>query len=172
MMGRWAAQKGPGKAFLSLTGLGRAAVAVMPRQLAAASLPAVRGDEASHAIAELEAGRPVATVSPARQSIFRPSGKPYLISWFASDPFPKIARLAQPSRILQGTMDTQVGVIDADLLSAASPKRKLLMIAGMNRLFKATAASAESPQKAHTAPTLPALQGLIYGVVGFIAAHP
>ena len=74
--------------------------------------------------------------------------------------------------ITQGTLDAQVPAGDAQLLAKAQPKGKLLMVEGMNHVFKRAAADPASQQKSYGDPTLPVAPELIDGIAAFVKSVP
>jgi fermentation-respiration switch protein FrsA (DUF1100 family) len=95
-----------------------------------------------------------------------------MISWLRVDPQVEIARLTIPVLIVQGTLDGQVMVSDAQLLSKAQPKAKLVMIEGMNHVFKQVPADQASQQKSYSDPSIPDAPELIEGVATFVKSVP
>jgi hypothetical protein len=128
--------------------------------------------EASNALDTLLAGHTVANPPQALAALFRPSVQPYLISWFRVNPQTEIARLRMPVLIVQGTLDAQVPESDAKLLAAAQPKAKLLVIQGMNHMFKQVPADAESQRNSYGDPSIPDAPELIDGIASFVKSVP
>ncbi len=124
LIGMLAAQQAPVAAFVSLAGVARPADSLIMEQLR--EQPAAIREEAQAIFTELRQGRTVATVSPALQSLFRPSVQPYLISWIQYNPSAIIAELQTPVLIVQGTTDVQVPEAEAQRLAAAQPQAELL----------------------------------------------
>lgn len=134
-IGVLAAAKNPKvAAVITLAGSGRRPADVIRAQLGAQSQQLL--DMCEPIIKSLEKGSMVDEVSPVLFFLFRPSVQPYLISWFATDPTAEIAHLQVPVLIVQGDMDLQTLVEDADLLAKALPKASKVIIKGMNHVFK------------------------------------
>jgi pimeloyl-ACP methyl ester carboxylesterase len=111
---------------------GRTLGDVLRAQLAAVPEPqrtAIYG-----AIASLEAGHGVQASD--RDALFRPSVQPYLMSEIALDPAALLKALAIPVLILQGDADVQITPADANLLAAARPDAKLVILNGVDHELK------------------------------------
>jgi hypothetical protein len=106
---------------------------------------------------KLKKGDTIANVPNSLQGFFRPGIQPYLISWFKYDPRVEIKKLKIPVLIIQGDMDVQVSVYDAELLSKANPKTELKFIRYMNHVLKDTDTKDKTEQvtKVYTNPDLP-----------------
>lgn len=159
-------------AVVSLEGAGENAADLILTQLRANhNNPPELVAEAQKIVAELRAGRTVAQVSPVLNSLFRPSVQPYLISWFAYDPARQIAALKVPVLIVQGESDLQTGVRDAQLLKAAQPAARRLLVPGMNHVLKEVGNDMALNQKAYSDPSLPLAPGLLHPVAEFLKAN-
>jgi len=171
LIGMVAATKARADAYVSIAGLGRPASVVLLEQLQSnpANPPALI-EESKAILKELEAGRTVAKVSPLLAALFRPSVQPYLISWFRYDPAREIAKLTVPVLIIQGTTDIQVGVKESELLAAANPKAKQVLIEGMNHVLKVAPADPQANIATYSNPSLPLAPGLLDSMVAFIKA--
>lgn len=87
-------------------------------------------------IDRLKNGETISNVPPTLNALFRPSIQPYMISIMKYDPQKEIAKLSIPILILQGTTDIQVTAEHADILFAANPKAKKVIIEKMNHVLK------------------------------------
>ena len=101
-------------------------------------------------------------------SLFRPSIQPYLISWFKYDPQKEIKKLEKPVLIIQGTTDIQVSIEDAKKLSNANQKAKLIIIEGMNHIFKEAVLDRQKNVLTYSQPKLPIKKELVKVIVDFI----
>jgi len=123
------------KSFISIAGAGYPANEIIETQLAS------QPDEVQQNVARiddsLKAGKTVNEIPSYLMSLYRPSVQPYMISWFKYDPRNIIKTLTLPVLILQGDADIQVSVDDAKSLQTACPAAKMLIIKGMNHIFKA-----------------------------------
>lgn len=171
LLGMLAAQRAPVDGYVSIAGAGQPADRVLRGQLAR-QLPPDIGAAASAALDTLLAGHTVDNAPPSLASLFRPSVQPYMISWLRVDPQKEIARLRMPVLIVQGTLDAQVAPSDAELLAKSQPKAKLLMIDGMNHVFKRAAPTQAAQQASYSDPSLSAAPELIEGIASFVQGLP
>jgi len=167
LLGMLATQRGSADGYVSIAGAGRAADKVLREQLGK-QLPPDLLSFANKGLDGLLAGRTIDSVPPPLASLFRPSVQPYMISWLRVDPQVEIKRLGVPALIIQGTLDAQVPVGDAELLARAEPKAKLLMIEGMNHVFKRTAADQAAQRASYSDPNLPVAPELSEGIATFV----
>jgi pimeloyl-ACP methyl ester carboxylesterase len=171
LLGMLATQRGAADGYVSIAGAGRAADKILREQLAR-QLPPDLLSFSNTALDALLAGRTVDSVPPVLASLFRPSVQPYMISWLRVDPQVEITHLGVPALIAQGTLDAQVPVGDAQLLAKAEPKAKLLMIDGMNHVFKRAAPDQAAQQASYSDPNLPVAPELIDGIASFVKSVP
>lgn len=171
LLGMLAARHANADGYVSIAGAGRAADKILREQLGK-QLPPDLLAFSNKALDAMLAGHNVDSVPPPLAALFRPSVQPYMISWLRVDPQAEIARLNIPVLIVQGTLDAQVMVSDAQLLAKAQPKAKLLMIEGMNHVFKQVPADQASQQKSYIDPSIPDAPELIEGVATFVKSVP
>jgi uncharacterized protein len=167
LLGMLAARRAPVDGYISIAGAGRAADKVLRDQLAKQLPPALLA-EANSALDTLLAGHTVASPPQQLMALFRPSVQPYLISWLKVDPQVEIARLTIPVLIVQGTLDGQVPPSEARLLAAAQPKAALVLIDGMNHVFKRVPPDAAAQQGSYSDPTIPVAPELISSIATFV----
>jgi pimeloyl-ACP methyl ester carboxylesterase len=162
------AAEGPSDVHLvSVAGAGRPAGTILREQLAR-QLPPALLMQANAIIAELEAGREVASVPQPLDRLFPPSIQPYLIDWFQHDPAAIIKRLVNGPLVVQGTTDLQVAIQDAELLRAARPDAELLLVEGMNHVLKQVGGDLQAQRPSYGDPTLPLHPGLVEPIATFI----
>jgi pimeloyl-ACP methyl ester carboxylesterase len=166
LIGMVAAKRVKADAFVSLAGAGRSAPVVLREQLGK-NLTGELKEKALKAIADLEAGKPVADVPKELEALFRPSVQPYLLSWIKYDPAKEIVGVEAAVLIVQGTTDVQVTMEDAKKLKAAKPDATLLVLDDVNHVLK-TAKTPEEQRKAYTDPTVPLAPGLADKVAAFL----
>jgi alpha/beta superfamily hydrolase len=154
--------------FVSIAGAGQSAGKIIREQLKAQPLFVL--EQSSPILDELEKGNTVENVPQMLFSLFRPSVQPYMISWFKYDPQIEIAKLQKPILIVQGTTDIQVSVEDAKRLQAAKPSSKMIVIEGMNHIFKNADADRMKNFETYTQPELPVNTELIEAISNFILA--
>ncbi len=169
LIGMVAAEQSKVNGYISVSGSGRAADLLIKEQLAN-KLPQQLIDESDKILDSLKAGKTVSQVNPVLASLYRPSVQPYMISWIKFDPQKEIRKLKIPVLIVQGTTDLQVPVKDANLLSAAKPDAKLLIIEKMNHVLKESDLDQQKNMATYTNPVLPLKSGLTEELVSFIKA--
>ena len=152
--------------YISLAGAGRPISEVLKEQYENTA-PIIR-DSAHVVIDILASGKKIDTLSPWLYSIFRPQLQDYIISWMAIDPVKELAKYKNNSLIIQGTTDIQVAVKDAELLHAASDSSELVVIDGMNHIFKKAPADRILNKKTYNQPELPLHPDLIISIVNFL----
>jgi pimeloyl-ACP methyl ester carboxylesterase len=163
------AERLPTRGVISLEGAGRPIGQVLAEQLA----KQLAGDsqlltQANQILAALEAGMTVASVPSQLASVFDPSVQPYLISWMRYDPAAELAKLSGPVLIVQGTTDTQVDIMDANLLAAANPSADLVLVDGMCHVLKDAALDSASQTQAYTNPALPLDATMVSKLTAFV----
>ncbi|NQX97480.1 MAG: alpha/beta hydrolase [Flavobacteriales bacterium] len=117
---------------------------------------------------ELNNGKIVKNVSVELFSLFRPSIQPYFISWLKYDPAVEIAKLNIPVLIINGTTDIQVGVDNAEKLHEVSPTSELIIIEGMNHIFKEAPTDRDENIATYSDPKLKNVPQLNEAVVKFV----
>ncbi len=152
--------------FISIAGAGQAADMIIREQLKAQ--PAFVLEQSTPILDELLKGKTVDNVPQMLFSLFRPSVQPYMISWFKYDPQIEIAKLNKPTLIIQGTTDIQVSVDDAKRLLAAKPDSKLVIVEGMNHIFKNAEADRMKNFQTYSQPDLPLHAELVSAITMFI----
>jgi pimeloyl-ACP methyl ester carboxylesterase len=170
LLGILAAETAPVSGYVSLCGSGRPAYALIHDQLAA-GISADQLAQADAIMAKLRTGQLVPDVpqGPVFAQLFSASIQPYLISWFKYDPAVEIAKLRCPVLIVGGTADVQVPPHDAEILKAAAPRARLLIIDGMSHVLKHVAGTAQAQQiPAYTDPSLPLEPAVVTAIVALV----
>jgi len=152
--------------FVSIAGAGQAADLIIREQLKAQ--PQFILDQSTPILDELVKGNRVENVPQMLFSLFRPSVQPYMISWFKYDPQVEIAKLKKPTLIVQGTTDIQVSIEDAKRLHTAKPDAKLVVIEGMNHIFKNVEADRTNNIQTYNQPDLPVNIELVEAISSFV----
>lgn len=155
-------------AYVSIAGAGRSADKILKQQLE--KQPQKIKDLSFPIIDSLVEGKTVSNVDPMLFSLFRPSVQPYIISWFRYDPQAEIKKLNIPVLIVQGTNDIQVSTEDAQLLAKANAHAQLVLIEGMNHIFKTVQGDRNANIASYNNPDLPVSTGLIADITKFIRA--
>jgi uncharacterized protein len=158
LIGIMAAQNAEVDAVVSIAGAARSAAEVLREQLRP-QLPTTLWNESERILGSLTAGRTVDQVPPELQMLYRPSVQPYLISWLPINPAEEASQVNAPLLVVQGTTDIQVSVADARALNAARPGAQLVVIEGMNHIFKLVPADMTQPQASYSDPALPVAPG-------------
>lgn len=152
--------------FISLAGTGITADEIIKKQLA--TQPELIKEEVKLVFDKLKVGDTVGNVNPMLFSLFRPSVQPYMISWIKYNPVEEIAKLSVSTLIIQGTTDIQVSIEDAELLQKAQPKSKLVLIEGMNHVFKSAPLNQEENVATYSNPELKNVPQLADEIIQFI----
>lgn len=168
LIGMIAAQNENVSKIVSIAGAGQPADKIIRDQLKAQ--PPFVLEQASPVLDKLVKGDTVENIPPMLLSLFRPSVQPYMISWFKYDPQNEIAKLKKPVLIIQGTTDIQVGIDDAQKLKTAKPEAKLVLIDGMNHIFKNAEADRMKNIQTYNQPDVPLNDELVPVICSFINA--
>jgi len=152
-------------AFVSLAGAGRPIDVILKEQLAVQ----LKGKKkllraANEGISKLKQGKLVEDAPVELFGLFRPSVQPYMMSWMKYDPAVEISKLKIPIVIIQGSTDLQVQVKDAELLHAASPGSRYILIEGMNHIFKLAPSDREKNIETYSNSELPLAPGLVLAI--------
>ncbi len=166
LVGMIAAQKEKVNGFISIAGAGESIDKIITWQYAQ-QLPkaAVTVDSL---FKRMKTGQKIDTVPPYLLSIFRPSVRPYILSWMLHDPCNEIKKLNIPILIVQGTTDIQVEVKQAEMLKACKPKATLKIIEGMNHILKEAPTDRSKNIATYTNETLPLMPGLADLIATFV----
>ncbi|HEY9569777.1 MAG TPA: alpha/beta fold hydrolase [Metalysinibacillus sp.] len=164
-MASLAAQHKQVASITSLAGAGRPIGEVLLEQLEAQS-PAIT-NEAKAILAKLEQGEHVTDISPALQSLFRPSIQDYMISWLAYDPATLLQQTKAKTLIVQGENDLQVKPADAKRLSEFTAS-KAVYFKEMNHVLKDAPTDPAGNMATYFNPTLPLTEALVPTIATFI----
>lgn len=170
LIGMVASQKADVDAFISIAGAGRPIDQILLEQLQA-QLPANLMEESTEILEKLKQGEQVKIVSQELQSLFRASVQPYMISWLQYDPVEQLQKLNAPVLLVNGNLDIQVPVKDAELLHQAKKDSDLLIVDKMNHVLKEAPADREGNVATYSNPDLPLAAGLIDSIVEFLQEH-
>jgi len=125
-------------------------------------------DQSITIIDSLSQGHLVNNVPVELVSIFRKSVQPYMISWMKYDPTIEVNKLDIPVLVVQGTTDIQVAIEDAKLLGESNPKAKLVIVEGMNHIFKDVEMDKVKNIATYSNPDLPINEVFLKEIVSFI----
>ncbi|MBL4668741.1 MAG: alpha/beta hydrolase [Flavobacteriales bacterium] len=166
LIGMVACQELDAAGYISLAGTGFSIDEIITKQMEAQS-DSVK-TEMAVIFKELNNGKIVKNVSVELLSLFRPSIQPYFISWLKYDPAVEIAKLNIPVLIINGTTDIQVGVDNAEKLHEVSPTSELIIIEGMNHIFKEAPTDRDENIATYSDPKLKNVPQLNEAVVKFV----
>ena len=154
--------------FISIAGAGRPADEIIREQMK--NIPEDQKKEENKLLDMLKKGDTTSNVPESMSQLFRPSVQPYLISWFKYDPAKEIGKLRIPVLIIQGEMDIQVIVKDAEVLAKADPNAEIRLIRKMNHVLKDTDTmdKKEHVRLVYTNPDLPLDSEFTSAVIRFI----
>ncbi|RZJ70895.1 alpha/beta fold hydrolase [Flavobacterium sp.] len=100
--------------------------------------------------------------------LFRESVQPYMISWMKYDPVAEIKKIKVPTLIINGSKDIQVGESEAQLLKAAKPDAKIVIVPDMNHIFKTIKGDESENYESYNKPELPISEAFVSAVNSFI----
>ncbi len=158
------------KKYVSIAGAGNPLDKILKEQMNRqfVSFPALKDTTFAY-IDRLKKGERIDKVDANLKILFQPSAQPYLISIFKYNPQEEIKKLNIPILILQGNMDIQVGVKEADSLASANPKAKKVIIENMSHVMKDCNSMDMSVQMPiYTNPDIPIKTELVNEIVKFL----
>lgn len=169
LIGMIAARQAGSDGYISLEGAGRKPEDILIEQLTP-QLPPEMLATTKHLLDLISAGAPpdTTTVPPMLMSLFRPSVRPYMVSWFKYDPAVEISKLKIPALIVQGTTDIQTNMTDAKALAAGYPAGRFLKIEGMNHVLKNAPPGRALQMPVYSDPSIPVVPKLIDEVSSFV----
>ncbi|CAN5713582.1 alpha/beta hydrolase [soil metagenome] len=166
LIGMLAAEQAHADAFISVAAPARRASDIIRAQLRP-QLSAELWQENERILTELEQGRTTEGVTAALTALYRPSVQPYLISWFRYVPTEEIRRAPGEVLIVHGTTDLQVGSSEAEALRRARSDADLVIVEGMNHVFKLVPLDQAQQSASYSDPSLPVAPVLIERVAEF-----
>jgi hypothetical protein len=110
----------------------------------------------------------VTKVPLALNSIVGTEIQPFMESWMAYNPKELIKEVTIPVLIINGTRDRQVGTDQAEKLHAALPASQLVIIEGMDHLFKKVSKDDIEAAKSYTDPSFKLHPELVASIVSFV----
>ncbi|WMW80420.1 alpha/beta fold hydrolase [Undibacterium cyanobacteriorum] len=154
-------------ALVSIAGPAQAASKILRTQLQGKFPPELAQANES-ILGKLERGEFVRDVPAPLLPLYRPSVQNYLISWFPVVPKDILGQLRLPIAIVQGDHDIQVPVSEAEMLAAAAPGSKLIIVRGMNHIFKDVSMETSKQVESYSDPMLPLNQDFVNQIVSFL----
>ncbi|KQC34403.1 hypothetical protein AAU57_14435 [Nonlabens sp. YIK11] len=153
--------------FISLAGAADPIDQIIVQQIAAQA-PGL-DKEAAAVFAQMKTQDSVVTkVNPYLMSVVGPGIQPFMKSWMAYHPTELIKDLTVPTLILNGTRDRQVSIDQAEKLHNALPNSKLVIIEGMDHLFKKVGDDDIEAAKSYTDPSFPLHPELVEEILAFV----
>jgi len=171
LTGIMAAEEQPLDGFISLAGAGRG-VAVLLREQVAPRLNATQLAELDAALAKMVKGEVAGPLSAPLDQILPESVQPYMISWMKYDPKQEMAKLKAPALLLQGKMDVQVQVLDAQLLAEARPDAKTVLVDDMGHMLRKVTEKDAAAQAATYSEPLPIHPAVVSAISEFLGSLP
>lgn len=169
LIGMLAADREKADAFISLSGAGVPADAILKTQIKIGA-SAANYTKAALIIDSIKAGNfTKQKLEPGFDNLFNLALQPYLYSWMKYNPQQAIGKLTVPVLIVQGSHDMQVSTDNADLLKKADPNAQLKLIPGMSHILKEGPADRLQNFATYDNPDLPLHPELIPVLVNFIA---
>lgn len=158
----------PVAGVVSVAGMGRPMGVLMREQLAR-QLDSATLARFDVAMAAYLRGETPQDVPQTLAGLFVPVNRSFLASAFTLDPTAVMRAVRQPVLIVQGALDAQVMVRDAELLHAARPEARLVVLPKANHLLKeASDATLRSQAAAYSDPTLPVMPAAVAALVEWI----
>jgi len=150
LVAKLAARDAAAQAVVSVAGAGMRACDLMREQLQG-RLPELLELAVEAALATLADECTLDEPPDALTLLFRPTVQPYLISWFRYDPAEVLADLPLPALLVHGSADAQVPAHNAQLLHAARPDARLLLVPEMDHLLAIGANADAGPRQVASA---------------------
>lgn len=117
---------------------------------------------------DLAAGKRVSDIPQPLQALFRQSVQPFLISAGRYDPSRLIAAAAVPLLVLHAERDIQVVQDDFDLLRAAKPDARFVILPQANHTLKTSPADLQGNLALYKNPAAPLDPGVLPPIVDFV----
>ena len=157
--------------LILLAAPGRPLATVLRSQLRP-KLPPTMYAAANAAIGKLEARQHVdpAEVPAPLAGLFNPPVQDFLIDLMAQDPARLAAATRLPMLVVQGETDVQVGVDDARILAAAHRGAKLVLVPGINHLWRKAPMDPTANAATYRDATIPVDSAVATAIAAFINA--
>ena len=115
-----------------------------------------------------EKGEKVDSFPPMLRSVANPAIEKFIVSVMKYSPQVEIAKLNLPILLVSGKNDIQVPPKEAEMLSKANPKAKLVYFDHMTHVLKDGEANMMSAQKVYQQTDVPLTEGVVEAVVKWI----
>jgi hypothetical protein len=151
-----------------LSGIGRGIADVISEQLTT-QIDTVAARKFRELFPRYLAGADLGATPGNLQPLLLPANRAFMKSLAAFDAPAELKRVRIPVLIVQGDQDVQVSVRDAQLLKAAKPDAKLVVIPGANHVYKSAMSRDRMVQLAlYVDPTVPIVPRLVEELAGWI----
>ena len=158
----------PAAGIVMMSGAGRPITAVLREQLSR-QMPPEEIAKWDTAFARYLRGEDPGDVHPGLRPLLVPVNRHFMQTWVKYDPAAEIAKAKLPILIIQGGHDIQVSATDAQLLEAAQPRGKLVVIPEANHVYRAATTDDQLTQlKLYNDPTIPVVPALAPAIVEWI----
>ncbi|MDB4943490.1 MAG: hypothetical protein JWP97_3024 [Labilithrix sp.] len=171
LTGILAAAEQPIDGFVSLAGAGRP-IGTLLREQVAPQLTAEQLAQLDAALAAMANGEVPGPLAPPLDSVLPAYVQPYMISWMKYDPRAEIAKLKGPVLLLQGKMDVQVQVLDAELLAQGRPDATTVLVDDMGHMLRKVTQKSAAAQAATYREPLPMHPAMVAALADFLGTLP
>jgi uncharacterized protein len=138
----------------------------LSRQVDAATLT-----QFDSALARYLRGEEPGDLPGALRALVLPVNRRFMQGWASLDPLRELGQVHAPVLIVQGDMDIQVRVRDAQALKDARPDAQLYVVPAASHTLKAATDTLIGMQLAsYVDPTLPLVDGIVDSIAGFVKA--
>ncbi|MHB0756158.1 alpha/beta hydrolase [Polaribacter sp. M15] len=151
--------------YISIAGAGETIDKTLVKQISKQS--PIYGALTEKYLKELKETGQIKEVDPNLMSLFAPQNQPFLSSWIAINPTEEIKKIKIPILIVNGDKDFQVMVTDAEILKAAKPDAKIVIIKNMNHVLKDIQKNEEN-LASYSNPNFSISKQLIQTIVEFV----
>lgn len=155
------------KSFTSIAGPAKSIDSILIQQINKQS-PALAAIAANH-FKELMATDTIQELNPSLFSIFAPQNQKFLRSWASYNPAKELKKLEIPVLILNGDLDIQVPVSEAEALHNAKPKATYQILTNTTHVLKL--ATKDQSLATYTSADYPLSPELITAIEKFIKLH-
>ncbi|NJB38077.1 alpha/beta hydrolase [Croceivirga sp. JEA036] len=156
------------KSFTSIAGPANSIDTILIHQIKKQS-PELAAIASKH-FKELMATDTIQELNPMLFSIFAPQNQKFIRSWANYNPAEELKKLELPVLILNGDLDIQVSITEAEALYKASPKATYQILDNTTHVLKEVALK-EKGLETYTNPNFPISPQLINAIEKFIKLH-
>ena len=165
---RAAARGAPMDGLVLVSTPGRDMTTILHEQLSR-QLDTVTLTQFDSALARYLRGEDPGELPPALRALVAPVNRRFMQGWATLAPTTELARVRVPVLIVQGDMDIQVRITDAQALKAAKSDAQLFIVPGASHTLKAASDTLMGMQiPTYINPTLPLVPGVVDSVAAFV----